>query len=145
MLNEPDDAFDAQLATGWDALAPPSDARARVRARLAATGVVTGGIVTGGVGANREAAPLATPGPDAAAGAPASFTRAIAQRWRALLSSGGVGASVAVLLLGVGFYAGYRSSPGSAAAYAPSALATPAPPAAAPLAAAPPGAAPPAA
>ena len=127
MLNEPDDAFDAQLATGWDALAAPSDARARVRARLAASGVGVGGLgADGGVA-----------GPEAAPSAPASFGRALARRWQALLSSGGVGASVGVLLLGAGFFAGYRSSPSAPASVAPSAVAAPAPLAAAPIAAVP--------
>ena len=127
MLNEPDDAFDAQLATGWDALAAPSDARARVRARLAASGVGVGGLGADGGAASPEAAPSA----------PASLGRALARRWQALLSSGGVGASVGVLLLGAGFFAGYRSSPSAPAPVAASAIAAPVPLAAAPISAPP--------
>lgn len=158
MLNEPDDAFDAQLATGWDALAAPSDARARVRARLAASGVGVGGLAAdrgaadGGAATDARHAPASHAraegaategaGSEAATSAPASFGRALARRWQALLSSGGVGASVGVLLLGAGFFAGYRSSPSAPASVAPSEVAAPAPLAVAPIPAAPIAAAP---
>lgn len=78
------EALDKQLSRAWQALSPPAELEAKVRARLAAAGLAT----------TSQAGAL-----------PRAMTRAGAG-WRALRSSGGVGVVVGAALLGLGFVAG---------------------------------------
>lgn len=83
------EALDEQLSRAWEALSPPAGLEAKVRARL-------GG--AGGSAAGRA---------NAADRAPAG----VGARLRALRASGGMGVGVGVVLLGLGFLAGYAAQP----------------------------------
>jgi hypothetical protein len=74
-------AFEKRLTQGWQALSPPADLKARVRAQL----------------------------PPATGGGASSVTlvRRGPSRWSALRASGSLGVGVGGLLIGLGFVAGY--------------------------------------
>jgi hypothetical protein len=83
------DALDKRLSRAWQALSPPGDLQARVRARLSSTGAA--GVATHVFQAPRERV----------AGGP------VTSRWQALRASGVLGASVGAALLGLGIALGY--------------------------------------
>jgi hypothetical protein len=83
------DAFDKRLGRAWQALSPPDELQARVRARLSRTGVAS-------VGTHVFQAPR-----ERVAGGP------VRSRWHALRASGVLGASVGAALLGLGIALGY--------------------------------------
>jgi hypothetical protein len=85
------EAFDKQLSRAWEAMSPPAGLEAKVRARLLSAG--------------SSAADTAGAASRAPSGA--------AARFRALRASGAVGAGAAVVLLGLGFIAGYFTRPPS--------------------------------
>jgi hypothetical protein len=83
------DAFDKRLGRAWQALSPPGELQARVRARLSSTG------------AAGDATQLFQTPRERVAGGP------VTSRWHALRASGVLGASVGAALLGVGIALGY--------------------------------------
>jgi hypothetical protein len=84
-MTEPE-RFDRLLSSAWQTLSPPSGMESRVRARLTADSVAAGA-------------------------APPRRVSRLQRRLQALRATGGAGASAAVLLLGLGFAAGYLARP----------------------------------